>query len=248
MSWIEGSSQEWIGCDRRTGRVCLDADPYRATAASEPQTRPHSHEYDSSYGTTQWTFHGYSAGSDPFRSFLDAGLMPLDRDPDIIWVCKCEIPNYPRNPKNPLKRAGKKKRNTTLTSSKKTPTGENDIYRAWRISTATVADEVIPDLVVLDGSSGPTMTIWDYEAAVLRYESACAAEEENARQMDTARHANPTPTPSPPTYSALPALPDRARRLRAIDSFNRHAAATFARPAYDAEAARVERRGLSWEM
>ncbi|KAI4178238.1 MAG: hypothetical protein LQ348_005650 [Seirophora lacunosa] len=212
MSWIEGSSQEWIGCDRRTGRVCLDADPYRATAASEPQTRPHSPEYDSSYGTTQWTFHGYSAGSDPFRSFLDAGLMPLDRDPDIIWVC------------------------------------ENDIYRAWRISTATVADEVIPDLVVLDGSSGPTMTIWDYEAAVLRYESACAAEEENARQMDTARHANPTPTPSPSTYSALPALPDRARRLRAIDSFNRHAAATFARPAYDAEAARVERRGLSWEM
>ncbi|KAI4099232.1 MAG: hypothetical protein LQ345_007486, partial [Seirophora villosa] len=131
MSWIEGSSQEWIGCDRRTGRVCLDSDPYRATAVSEPQTRPHSPDNHSSERTTQWTFHGYSAASDPFRSFLDAGLMPLDRDPDIIWVC------------------------------------ENDIYRAWRISTATVADETIPDLVVLDGSSGPTMTIWDYEAAVL---------------------------------------------------------------------------------
>ncbi|KAL8957043.1 MAG: hypothetical protein Q9193_005587, partial [Seirophora villosa] len=132
MSWIEGSSQEWIGCDRRTGRVCLNADPYRATTMSEPQTQQHSTNDESSEVTTQWTFHGYSAGSEPFRSFLDAGLTPLDRDPDIIWVC------------------------------------ENNIYRAWRISTAAVADEVIPDLVVLDGSSsGPTMTMWEYEAAVL---------------------------------------------------------------------------------
>ncbi|KAL9009736.1 MAG: hypothetical protein Q9173_005267, partial [Seirophora scorigena] len=213
MSWIEGSSQEWIGCDRRTGRVCLDADPFRATA-SEPQTGPHSHD-DSSDGTTQWTFHGYSAGSEPFRSFLEAGLVPLDRDPDIIWG----------------------KTNNRLTSSKNT--GVDDIYRAWRISTAGVADEVVPDLVVLGGGgSGTTMTIWDYEAAVVRYRGDATASraEDNARQMDSAElHRHATPTPSPPTtadYNALPALPDRERRLRAIDTFNRNAAATFAHPAY----------------
>lgn len=140
MSWLEGPSQEWIGCDRHTGRICLKFNPFSATASEAQTCLPYSGD-----DTTQWTFLGYCANSEPFRYFRDAGLMPIDRNADVIWECV------------------------------------DGLYRAWRISTAEIADDVVPDLVVLGGSG---MTVWEYEGVVERYMGTMEREAATENEVD----------------------------------------------------------------
>ncbi|KAL8966558.1 MAG: hypothetical protein Q9197_005915 [Variospora fuerteventurae] len=140
MSWLEGPSHEWIGCDRHTGRICLKVDPFSATASEAQACLPYSGD-----DTRQWTFLGYCANSEPFRYFRDAGLVPIDRNPDVIWECV------------------------------------DGLYRAWRISTAEIADDVVPDLMVLGGSG---MTVWEYEAAVERYMDTAERKAATGNEVD----------------------------------------------------------------
>ncbi|KAI4143052.1 MAG: hypothetical protein L6R39_004725 [Caloplaca ligustica] len=79
ISWIEGPNQNWIACDRPTGRILKNIHPFPEDNFLKyyiPSPPPPA---------TVWRPEGYPLDTDPFRSFLEAGLVPIDRDPDVIW-------------------------------------------------------------------------------------------------------------------------------------------------------------------
>lgn len=148
MSWVEGPDQTWIGCERETGLVRLNVNPFPADSflkhCSPAKFSSHDmlmihrlkvllNQAQPAHPEPQWCFDGFSADTEPFRSFIDAGLAPIDRDPDVIWRC------------------------------------EGGLYRAHRISTGMADDAVTPDLVVL-ASSG--LTFEEYEEFVMKYQGA----------------------------------------------------------------------------
>ncbi|KAL8751135.1 MAG: hypothetical protein Q9184_006169 [Pyrenodesmia sp. 2 TL-2023] len=148
MSWVEGPNQTWIGCERETGLVRLNVNPFPDDSflkhcspgmfSSHDMQMIHRlkvllNQAKSSDPEPRWCFEGFSADTEPFRSFVDAGLAPIDRDPDVVWLC------------------------------------QGGLYRAHRISTGMADDAVTPDLVVL-ASSG--LTFEEYEESVTKYEGA----------------------------------------------------------------------------
>ncbi|KAI4180506.1 MAG: hypothetical protein LQ346_006972, partial [Caloplaca aetnensis] len=101
MSWVEGPNQTWIGCERETGLVHLNVNPSPDDSfmkhcspgmlSARDLELIHRLQVLQSQATataseSQWCFEGFHADSEPFRSFLDAGLAPIDRDPDVIWM------------------------------------------------------------------------------------------------------------------------------------------------------------------
>ncbi|KAL8720707.1 MAG: hypothetical protein Q9225_002473 [Loekoesia sp. 1 TL-2023] len=74
ISWFEGPNpDEWIACDRSTGLVRMDIDPFAPTIQLLPSK-------------TEWQYHGYRADAEPFKLFVKAGLVPIDRDRDVVWI------------------------------------------------------------------------------------------------------------------------------------------------------------------
>ncbi|KAL8905564.1 MAG: hypothetical protein Q9207_002554 [Kuettlingeria erythrocarpa] len=102
MSWIEGPNQTWIGCERETGLVHLNVNPSPDDSfmkhcspgmlSARDLELIHRLQVLQNQAPTatdsepQWCFEGFHADSEPFRPFLDAGLAPIDRDPDVIWM------------------------------------------------------------------------------------------------------------------------------------------------------------------
>ncbi|KAL8926692.1 MAG: hypothetical protein Q9208_002766 [Pyrenodesmia sp. 3 TL-2023] len=103
MSWVEEPDQTWIGCERETGLVRLNVNPSPDDSflkhcspgmfSSHDMQMIHRlkvllNQTKSTDSEPQWCFEGFPADTKPFRSFVDAGLAPIDRDPDVIWLCE----------------------------------------------------------------------------------------------------------------------------------------------------------------
>ena len=76
MSWSKDSDGEWIASNPITSHVRMDSDSLAPSLQEEarPPTPPIEN------------CNGYRADTEPFDLFVKAGLIPIDRDHDVVWM------------------------------------------------------------------------------------------------------------------------------------------------------------------
>ncbi|KAL8939902.1 MAG: hypothetical protein Q9211_002530 [Gyalolechia sp. 1 TL-2023] len=116
ISWIEGPEQEWVAADYHTGCVRTDVDPFAPTivipqpnsekevpssavsASTSAFKTPHlkskresKSEHEPEQQSQPECPPGYPITTSPFHLFLELDLVPIDRDPDVVWMHEGDV-------------------------------------------------------------------------------------------------------------------------------------------------------------